>query len=47
MSAIEGAFDAVEPVAAHIPGGGFASISLMLAVRTLLDIFEALVEVRL
>jgi hypothetical protein len=34
------------PVAAHMPGGGLASISFMLAVRTLFEIAEALVDVR-
>ena len=35
------------PVAAHMPGGGLASMSLMLAVRMRLEaeIVEALVEV--
>jgi hypothetical protein len=47
MSTREGAFEAVVPVAAHIPGGGFASISFRLAVRTLLEIIEALVDVLL
>jgi len=47
MSFNEGAFDAVAPVAAHIPGGGFASMSFMLAVRILfeVDVAEALVDV--
>lgn len=45
MSANEGTLDAVVPVAAHMPGGGLASISLMLAVRSLLDVVEALVDV--
>jgi hypothetical protein len=47
MSTREGAFEAVVPVAAHIPGGGFASISFRLAVRTLLEMMEALVDVLL
>lgn len=45
MSASDGALEAVVPVAAHIPGGGFASISFILAVRILLDTVEALVDV--
>jgi hypothetical protein len=47
ISASEGALDTVVPVAAHIPGGGLASINLMLAVRILLDVVEALVDVLL
>lgn len=46
MSTTEGAFDATLPVAAHMPGGGFASISFVLALRILLDAVETLVEVR-
>jgi hypothetical protein len=46
MSASEGALEATLPVAAHMPGGGFASMSFMLAVRILLDVVEALVPVR-
>jgi hypothetical protein len=45
MSANDGTLDAVVPVAAHMPGGGLASISLMLAVRSLLEVVEALVDV--
>lgn len=45
MSARDGAFDAACPVAAHMPGGGFASISLMLAVRILFETVDALVDV--
>jgi hypothetical protein len=45
MSASEGALDAVVPVAAHIPGGGLASMSFMLAVRILFEVVEALVDV--
>lgn len=43
----DGAFDAVVPVAAHMPGGGLASMSFMLAVRILfvVDVMEALVDV--
>jgi hypothetical protein len=44
MSESEGAFDAVEPVAAHMPGGGLASMSLMLADLILLEVVDALVE---
>lgn len=40
MSAKDGAFDAVCPVAAHMPAGGDASMSFMLAVRILFEIFE-------
>lgn len=46
MSDIEGALAAVVPVAAHMPGGGFASINFPVAVRILLEIDDALVEVR-
>jgi hypothetical protein len=46
MSVIEGAFDAVAPVAAHMPGGGFTSISLPVAVRILFDTVETFVDVR-
>jgi hypothetical protein len=46
MSASEGALEATLPVAAHMPGGGFASMSFMLAVRILLDAVEVLVPVR-
>lgn len=45
MSASDGALDAVVPVAAHIPGGGLASINLILAVRILFDAVEAMVDV--
>jgi hypothetical protein len=45
MSASEGALDAVAPVAAHIPGGGLASMSFMLAVRILFEVVEAFVDV--
>lgn len=37
MSDIEGALAAVVPVAAHMPGGGFASINFPVAVRILLE----------
>jgi hypothetical protein len=43
----DGAFDTVAPVAAHIPAGGVASMSFMLAVRILLDVVEASVDVLL
>lgn len=46
MSTSEGAFDTVLPVAAHMPGGGSASMSFMLALRILLDAEDALVDVR-
>lgn len=46
MSDSEGALAAVVPVAAHMPGGGFTSISFPVAVRTLFETVEALVEVR-
>lgn len=48
ISARVGAFDATLPVAAHMPGGGDASMSFMLAVRIRLDAeaVEALVDVR-
>lgn len=46
MSANDGAFDTVVPVAAHMPGGGEASISLRLAVRILFETVEAVVEDR-
>jgi hypothetical protein len=46
MSTSEGAFETVLPVAAHMPGGGSASISFMLALRILLDAEDALVDVR-
>ena len=46
MSTSDGAFEAALPVAAHIPGGGSASMSFVLALRILLDAEEALVEVR-
>lgn len=46
MSDIEGALAAVVPVAAHMPGGGFTSISLPVAVRILFETIEVLVEVR-
>jgi len=46
MSVIEGALAAVAPAAAHMPGGGFTSINLPVAVRILLETMEALVEVR-
>lgn len=44
----DGVLAAIVPVAAHIPGGGFASNSLILAVRKRLgpDVADALVEVR-
>jgi hypothetical protein len=45
ISAIEGAFDAVLPVAAHMPGGGLASINFRLAVRILFEAVEAFVDV--
>jgi hypothetical protein len=45
MSASEGALDAVAPVAAHMPGGGLASMSFMLAVRILFEAVEAVVDV--
>ena len=44
MSEREGALAAVVPVAAHMPGGGFASISLPVALRSLLETVEAFVE---
>jgi hypothetical protein len=47
MSANDGAFDAVAPVAAHIPGGGLASMSFRLAVRILFEAIEAPVDVLL
>lgn len=47
MSASEGARDTFVAVAAHIPGGGLASIILMLAVRILLEAVDALVDVLL
>lgn len=48
ISASEGALDATLPVAAHIPAGGVASMSFMLAVRMRLEVevVDALVEVR-
>ena len=48
ISEREGAFDAMVPVAAHMPGGGDASINLILAVRMRLvvDVVDALVEAR-
>ena len=46
MSDIEGALAAVVPVAAHMPGGGFASINFPVAVRILVETDDALVEVR-
>jgi hypothetical protein len=48
MSVNVGAFEVTAPVAAHIPGGGFVSMSFMLAARTRLETeaVEALVEVR-
>jgi hypothetical protein len=45
MSASDGALDAVLPVAAHIPGGGLASISFMLAVRIRFEVVDAIVDV--
>lgn len=45
MSESDGALDAVEPVAAHMPGGGVASMIFMLAARSLLEAVEALVDV--
>lgn len=44
MSAKDGALDAVWPVAAHMPGGGDASMSFILAVRILLETLEELVS---
>lgn len=46
MSEREGALATVVPVAAHIPGGGLASISLPVALRSLLETVEAFVELR-
>jgi hypothetical protein len=46
MSDSDGAFEAVVPVAAHMPGGGFTSMSLPVAVRSLFETVEALVDVR-
>ena len=46
MSDSDGAFEAVVPVAAHMPGGGFTSMSLPVAVRSLLETVEALVDIR-
>lgn len=48
MSASVGAFAVTLPVAAHMPGGGDASMAFMLAVRTRLvtELVEALVDVR-
>jgi hypothetical protein len=46
MSTSDGAFDAALPVAAHIPAGGSASMSFMLAVRMILDAVEVLVGIR-
>jgi hypothetical protein len=46
MSTSEGAFEAALPVAAHMPGGGSASMSFILALRILLDAEDALVDVR-
>jgi len=46
MSDMEGTLAAVVPVAAHMPGGGFASINFPVAVRILLETDDALVEVR-
>jgi len=43
---MDGALATVVPVAAHIPGGGFASISFPVAVRIILEIDDAVVEVR-
>jgi hypothetical protein len=45
MSAIVGALDTVLPVAAKKPGGGLASINLILAVRILFDAVDAFVDV--
>lgn len=45
MSESDGALDAVVPVAAHIPGGGLASINFILAARILLEVDETVVEV--
>jgi pimeloyl-ACP methyl ester carboxylesterase len=45
ISASDGAFDAVLPVAAHMPGGGLASINFRLAVRILFEAVEAFVDV--
>lgn len=47
MSDSEGALDAVAPVAAHMPGGGFTSISLPVAVRILFETVDAFVELLL
>lgn len=46
MSARDGALDAVCPVAAHMPGGGEDWMSLRLAARILLEIFEEAVPDR-
>lgn len=48
ISANVGAFAATVPVAAHIPGGGSASMSFTLAVRMLLvaEAIDVLVKVR-
>ena len=46
MSEREGALAAAVPVAAHMPGGGLASINLPVALRSLLETIEAFVEVR-
>lgn len=43
MSASDGALDAVVPVAAHMPGGGLASINFILAARILLEVEETVV----
>jgi hypothetical protein len=45
MSASDGALDAVLPVAAHMPGGGLASINFRLAVRILFEAVDAFVDV--
>lgn len=47
MSISDGALDAFAPVAAHMPGGGLASMSFRLAVRILFEAIEALVDVLL
>ena len=48
MSVIEGAFAVTVPAAAHMPGGGEASIAFMLAVlmRPATEVLDALVDAR-
>jgi hypothetical protein len=48
MSASVGAFAVTDPVAAHMPGGGDASMAFMLTVRMrpVTEVVEALVDVR-